>query len=57
MAPQKIDDRTRDSKDQQPQSNRTPGRKLIKEDIATTSVLIRGCTPQTCCRACPTLVS
>jgi len=56
MAPQKNDDRTRDPKVEQSQSGRTPGRKLIKEDIATTSVLIRGCTPQTCCRACPTAV-
>ena len=35
-------------------TGRTPGRKLIKEDLASTSVLIRGCTVQTCCRQCPT---
>jgi len=28
---------------------RTPGRKLSKDDIASTSALIRGCTNQSCC--------
>jgi hypothetical protein len=28
---------------------RTPGRKLSKDDISSTSVLIRGCTTQSCC--------
>ncbi|MCA1612649.1 MAG: hypothetical protein LC795_04700 [Acidobacteria bacterium] len=28
---------------------RTPGRKLVKDDISTTSALIRGCTTQCCC--------
>jgi hypothetical protein len=39
----------------EPNSGRTPGRKLVKEDITTTSVLIRGCSIQTCCgKLCPT---
>ncbi|MCA1612648.1 MAG: hypothetical protein LC795_04695 [Acidobacteria bacterium] len=28
---------------------RTPARKLVKDDISSTSVLIRGCTTQKCC--------
>ena len=28
---------------------RTPSRKLSKDDIASASVLIRGCTTQSCC--------
>jgi hypothetical protein len=28
---------------------RTPGRKLTKDDISSTAVLIRGCTTQSCC--------
>jgi len=28
---------------------RTPGRKLSKDDITSASVLIRGCTTQSCC--------
>jgi hypothetical protein len=38
-------------------TRRTPGRKLVKEDLASTSVLIRGCTVQTCCRVCPTAMT
>jgi|SwirhisoilCB3_FD_contig_31_11256674_length_519_multi_21_in_0_out_0_1 hypothetical protein len=40
--------------DEQQKTPRTPGRKLVKEDLATTSVLIRGTTFQTCCKVCPT---
>ena len=28
---------------------RTPGRKLTKEDLSATSVLLMGCTCQACC--------
>jgi hypothetical protein len=34
-------------------SERTPGRKLTKDDISSTSVLIRGCTTQSCCEPPP----
>jgi hypothetical protein len=57
MSSQKNQERLHEKRGQQPEPNRTPGsRKLIKEDITTTSVLIRGCTVQTCCRICPTQV-
>jgi hypothetical protein len=56
MSTQKNDDRVRDKKNEQQPPARTPGRKLVKEDITTTSVLIRGCTVQTCCRVCPTQI-
>jgi hypothetical protein len=29
---------------------RTPGRKLTKEDLSATSVLLMGCTCQECCK-------
>jgi hypothetical protein len=35
--------------DNDTRNNRTPGRKLSKDDISNTSVLIRGCTTQSCC--------
>lgn len=56
MAPTKTDSPLDQKKNEQQQSERTPGRKLVKEDLATTSVLIFGCSPQTCCRQCPTQV-
>jgi hypothetical protein len=34
-------------------NERTPGRKLTKDDISTTSVLIRGCSTQDCCGTGP----
>ena len=56
MAPTKTDSPLDQKKNEQQQSESTPGRKLVKEDLATTSVLIFGCSPQTCCRQCPTQV-
>jgi len=41
--------------DNSARSNRTPGRKLSKDDISNTSVLIRGCTTQCCCGDGPVL--
>jgi hypothetical protein len=32
---------------------RTPGRKLTKEDLSATSVLLMGCTCQECCKDDP----